>query len=82
VEPGVNHLVFGKRGFFGYVAQPAGDIWWFANPPRREEPNPAELAAVPADEWRPPGRSPACPEGGHTPNGAPGARSPAWSSSG
>lgn len=52
VEPGVNHLVFGKRGFFGYVAHPAGDIWWFANPPRREEPNPAELAAVPADEWR------------------------------
>ena len=52
IEPGVNHLVFGKRCFFGYVAHPNGDIWWFANPPRRGEPDPAELAAVPADAWR------------------------------
>jgi 2-polyprenyl-6-methoxyphenol hydroxylase-like FAD-dependent oxidoreductase len=52
LEPGVNHLVFGKRCFFGYVVHPDGDVWWFANPPRREDPDPAELAAVPADEWR------------------------------
>ena len=52
IEPGVNHLVFGKRSFFGYVAHPNGDVWWFANPPRREEPDPDELAAVPAEEWR------------------------------
>ena len=52
LEPGVNHLVFGKRCFFGYVGHPDGEVWWFANPPRREEPDPAELAAVPADEWR------------------------------
>nr|WP_238341508.1 NAD(P)/FAD-dependent oxidoreductase [Actinopolymorpha rutila] len=52
IEPGVNHLVFGKRCFFGYVGHPNGDVWWFANPPRREEPDPAELAAVPADVWR------------------------------
>lgn len=52
VRPGVNHLVFGKRCFFGYVVHPDGTIWWFANPPRREEPEPAELAVVPADDWR------------------------------
>ena len=49
---GVNHLVFGRRSFFGYVAHPDGDVWWFANPARREEPDPAALAAVPPDEWR------------------------------
>jgi 2-polyprenyl-6-methoxyphenol hydroxylase-like FAD-dependent oxidoreductase len=52
VEPGVNHLVFGRRSFFGYVAHPNGDVWWFANPPRRAEPSPDELAAVPAEAWR------------------------------
>ncbi len=52
IRPGVNHLVFGKRSFFGYVAHPNGDVWWFANPPRRDEPEPAELAAVPVIEWR------------------------------
>jgi 2-polyprenyl-6-methoxyphenol hydroxylase-like FAD-dependent oxidoreductase len=31
---------------------PNGDVWWFANPPRREEPDPAALAAVPAEKWR------------------------------
>jgi 2-polyprenyl-6-methoxyphenol hydroxylase-like FAD-dependent oxidoreductase len=31
---------------------PNGDVWWFANPPRREEPDPAALAAVPAETWR------------------------------
>jgi FAD-dependent urate hydroxylase len=52
IEPGVNHLVFGKRSFFGYVAHPDGDVWWFANPPQRQEPDPAALAAVPAAQWR------------------------------
>ena len=51
-EPGVNHLVFGKRSFFGYVRHPSGDVWWFANPPTATEPDPAALAAIPADEWR------------------------------
>jgi FAD-dependent urate hydroxylase len=45
-------FVFGKRCFFGYVVHPSGDVWWFANPPQRAEPDPAELAAVPADAWR------------------------------
>jgi 2-polyprenyl-6-methoxyphenol hydroxylase-like FAD-dependent oxidoreductase len=27
-------------------------VWWFANPARRDEPDPAALATVPPDEWR------------------------------
>jgi FAD-dependent urate hydroxylase len=51
-EPGVNHLVFGKRSFFGYVKHPGGEVWWFANPPAATEPDPEALAAVPAARWR------------------------------
>ncbi|WP_205745846.1 FAD-dependent oxidoreductase [Egibacter rhizosphaerae] len=51
-EPGVTHLVFGKRCFFGHVKAPDGTIWWFANPPRAVEPAPGELAAISPDEWR------------------------------
>jgi 2-polyprenyl-6-methoxyphenol hydroxylase-like FAD-dependent oxidoreductase len=49
--PGVSHLCFGRRAFFGWVKAPDGEVWWFANPPAAE-PDPAELAAVPADAWR------------------------------
>jgi 2-polyprenyl-6-methoxyphenol hydroxylase-like FAD-dependent oxidoreductase len=33
-EPGVWHMIFGKRAFFGYVVDPAGGTVWFANVPR------------------------------------------------
>lgn len=52
IEPGVNYLVFGKRAFFGYVRHPNGELWWFANPPVATEPDPAALAAIPAEQWR------------------------------
>jgi 2-polyprenyl-6-methoxyphenol hydroxylase-like FAD-dependent oxidoreductase len=45
-------MVFGKRAFFGYVVAPDGGIWWFANPPRRDEPAPGELAAMTTQQWR------------------------------
>jgi 2-polyprenyl-6-methoxyphenol hydroxylase-like FAD-dependent oxidoreductase len=51
-EPGVNYLVFGKRAFFGYMKTPNGDVWWFANPPSATDPDPAELAAIPPEQWR------------------------------
>ncbi|MFI7105675.1 FAD-dependent oxidoreductase [Nonomuraea sp. NPDC050227] len=44
-EPGVYDMVFGKRAFFGCTVTESGDMWWFANLPRR-------LGDVPAD-WRP-----------------------------
>ncbi|MFC4946148.1 FAD-dependent oxidoreductase [Pseudonocardia sp. GCM10023141] len=45
-------MVFGKRAFFGYAVAPSGEIWWFANPSRRDEPDPGELAAMTTAQWR------------------------------
>lgn len=51
-EPGTFRMVFGKRAFFGYAVHPSGEIWWFANPPRHDEPTKAELAAIGTEQWR------------------------------
>jgi len=45
-------MVFGKRAFFGYAVNPSGEVWWFANPPRADEPGRAELAAITTEQWR------------------------------
>lgn len=50
-EPGDFHMMYGKRCFFGYVNAPNGEIWWFANPPRRDEPESHELSAVESEQW-------------------------------
>ncbi|GHJ49597.1 FAD-dependent oxidoreductase [Catellatospora sp. TT07R-123] len=39
-------MIWGKRCFFGYTVSPDGEVWWFANPPRRAERPRAELAAM------------------------------------
>lgn len=49
--PGDFHMMFGKRCFFGYVNAPGGEVWWFANPPRRDEPESHELSAVESRRW-------------------------------
>ena len=51
-EPDTFHMVFGKRAFFGYAVHPSGEVWWFANPPRPDEPTRAELAAIGTEQWR------------------------------
>jgi FAD-dependent urate hydroxylase len=51
-EPGTFRMVFGRRAFFGYAVHPSGEIWWFANPPRPDEPGREELAAISTEEWR------------------------------
>ena len=51
-KPGTFRMVFGKRAFFGYAVHPSGEVWWFANPPRAEEPSRAELAAIGTEQWR------------------------------
>jgi 2-polyprenyl-6-methoxyphenol hydroxylase-like FAD-dependent oxidoreductase len=51
-DPGVMHMIFGKRCFFSYVNTPGGEVWWFANPPRAEEPSREELAATTPQQWR------------------------------
>jgi 2-polyprenyl-6-methoxyphenol hydroxylase-like FAD-dependent oxidoreductase len=51
-EPGTFRMVFGRRAFFGYAVHPSGEVWWFANPPRADEPSRAELAAISTEGWR------------------------------
>jgi FAD-dependent urate hydroxylase len=51
-KPGTINMVFGKRAFFGYFPHPDGEVWWFANPPRRKEPTSSELAAITPAQWR------------------------------
>ena len=41
--PGTMVMIFGRRCFFCYVPGPDGRVWWFANPPRTERPEPDEL---------------------------------------
>ena len=42
-------MIFGKRAFFGYATAPDGEVWWFANLPRRDEPARGEAQAIPGD---------------------------------
>jgi 2-polyprenyl-6-methoxyphenol hydroxylase-like FAD-dependent oxidoreductase len=51
-RPGEYEMIFGKRAFFGFTVAPDGQVWWFANPPRREEPAPGELEAMTTQQWR------------------------------
>src|SRR5262245_48638456 len=51
-EPGVMHMVFGRRCFFGYVLHPDGEVWWFANPSSPDEEHGKALSAMPLPEWR------------------------------
>ena len=51
-EPGSYTMIFGKRAFFGYVLAPSGEVWWFANVPRRDEPARGEAEAVASAQWQ------------------------------
>jgi 2-polyprenyl-6-methoxyphenol hydroxylase-like FAD-dependent oxidoreductase len=51
-QPGVLTMIFGKRAFSGYLVTPAGQTWWFASPPRRDEPADGELARIGDQQWR------------------------------
>jgi len=33
------HMVFGRRGFFGYAVRPGGETYWFSNFAQKEEPS-------------------------------------------
>jgi len=45
-------MIFGRRGFFGYAMAPDGEVWWFANVPRSDEPARGVVESIPDDEWR------------------------------
>ena len=51
-EPGSYIMIFGKRAFFGYVLAPGGEVWWFANVPRRDEPARGEAEAISPAQWQ------------------------------
>jgi 2-polyprenyl-6-methoxyphenol hydroxylase-like FAD-dependent oxidoreductase len=50
-EPGVWHMIFGKRAFFGYAVDPSGGTVWFANVPRHASTQ-AERTTTTAEEWK------------------------------
>ncbi|SFR85751.1 2-polyprenyl-6-methoxyphenol hydroxylase [Agromyces sp. CF514] len=50
--PGLMHMMFGRDTFFSWLASDDGDVWWFANPARRREPDRAELAGISGEAWR------------------------------
>jgi FAD-dependent urate hydroxylase len=50
-EPGVWHMIFGRRAFFGYVVDPDGGTVWFANVPRPAV-TAAERAAAGPEQWQ------------------------------
>lgn len=50
--PGTFEMIFGKRGFFGYVSAGDGEVWWFANVPRAAEPARGEAEATEPAELR------------------------------
>jgi FAD-dependent urate hydroxylase len=51
-EPGSYTMIFGKRAFFGYVRAPSGEVWWFANVPRGDEPARGEVEAITPGQWQ------------------------------
>ena len=51
-EPGRYEMIFGKRAFFGYAVAPGGEVWWFANVPRRDEPRRHEAQDLGGELWR------------------------------
>jgi len=50
--PNAYHMLFGKRAFFGYSARPSGEIYWFANVSRPDEPTRQELSAMTPGAWK------------------------------
>ena len=47
--PGLVHMVFGRRSFFGWCAAPDGSVWWFANPPQKQSAAPQDWTEA---TWR------------------------------
>ncbi len=49
---GPQHMMFGKRAFFGYMVKPSGEVYWFSNVPWQKEPTRAELNAISPEAWK------------------------------
>lgn len=51
-EPGVMRLMFGRDTFFSWLSSGDGEVWWFANPAERREPDRSELGRMSGEDWR------------------------------
>jgi 2-polyprenyl-6-methoxyphenol hydroxylase-like FAD-dependent oxidoreductase len=51
-SPGVFHMVFGRRAFFGYSVPIPGTVYWFANVEWPDQPDRAALGAITPARWR------------------------------
>ncbi|WP_128545898.1 FAD-dependent oxidoreductase [Larkinella soli] len=49
---GYMHMTFGKKAFFGYLAKPDGEVYWFSNVAVSDEPAEEERRAVPDGPWK------------------------------
>jgi 2-polyprenyl-6-methoxyphenol hydroxylase-like FAD-dependent oxidoreductase len=49
---GPQHMIFGKRAFFGYIMKPSGEVFWFSNVPWEQEPSRAELGSISDEAWK------------------------------
>jgi 2-polyprenyl-6-methoxyphenol hydroxylase-like FAD-dependent oxidoreductase len=47
--PGMMHMAFGRRAFFGWAPAPDGAVWWFANPPRKQPVEPGDFTP---ESWK------------------------------
>lgn len=47
--PGLMHMAFGRRAFFGWSVASDGRVWWFANPPSKQPARPADFTP---SSWR------------------------------
>ncbi|GIF18735.1 2-polyprenyl-6-methoxyphenol hydroxylase-like FAD-dependent oxidoreductase [Actinoplanes tereljensis] len=47
--PGLMHMAFGRKAFFGWVPAPDGSVWWFANPPSKTPSGPGDFTP---SSWR------------------------------
>jgi FAD-dependent urate hydroxylase len=50
--PNAYHMIFGTRAFFGYSARPSGEIYWFANVSRVDEPTRQEFSRITPEAWK------------------------------
>jgi 2-polyprenyl-6-methoxyphenol hydroxylase-like FAD-dependent oxidoreductase len=50
-EP-AQHMVFGKKAFFGYLVKPDGEIYWFGNLDYPGRPTRKQLQSIPQAQWR------------------------------
>jgi 2-polyprenyl-6-methoxyphenol hydroxylase-like FAD-dependent oxidoreductase len=50
-EPGQMKMIFGKRCFYCYMQDPAGRIWWFANPLQRTREDVSRLGTGELRDW-------------------------------